>query len=104
MPVRVMIAVAIMYCHGGKNVSAHQGGIAAAVPAVPGATGKYPAPKKLDQVSATNGAGPLSPGIRRGFTTTRGAATAGGPPSSFTPRTPRRPRRAALRPALRPLP
>src|ERR1700686_2895765 len=56
----------------------HQSGIAATVPAVPGANGTYPAPKKLDQASARSGAGPRSPGTRLGFRTTRGAGCVSG--------------------------
>src|SRR5207248_4720406 len=74
MPVAVIAAVAATYSQPGAYVSAHHSGIAAAVPAVPGASGAYPAPKKVAQTSATFGAGPRSPGSRRGLVTTRVAA------------------------------
>src|SRR5260370_42707735 len=77
MPVRVITGVAARYAHAGRKESAHQSGMAAAVPAVPGATGKYPAPKKLDQTSAS-GALPRSPGSRLGLIRTCGEALAAG--------------------------
>src|SRR5438067_12527502 len=82
MPVAVIAAVAATYSQPGAYVSAHHSGIAAAVPAVPGASGAYPAPKKVGQISASIGAGPRSPGTRLGLSTTRvpagsGSASAG---------------------------
>src|SRR3954464_7394288 len=77
--------------------------MAAAVPAVPGATGKYPDPKNVAQISAGTGAGPRGPGARRGFALlARGSpAPADGGEGSVT-----RPARRPTRPRwpLRPLP